>query len=322
MIKYFKIDSLKYTPFDEDFIKEDFKYLKLNGLELTNNQNEAHLFIGYDSKKIKKFILKNLFQKPILLWTNEPRLSAVLSPFYRPYPFLSKVHVMNVYTKDVFINNVTYQENRFSKSLKLNLLQKDVDLTNKTVVALMSYYNAGKNSSLIIDGENIDLVKTRSNIGIYGHKNKKIDIYGKGWPNGLSKEDSRRGEWGNRKSIILQDYNFNLCFENTVYPNYITEKIWDSVGNYCLPIYYGGVKNTIYEIFPKDSFIDYSCFESPKALFQFIDLMSNSEFIVRLNKCITVYNKFVDFPISYWKDEKKIMLDNITKKVNQIIRLN
>ena len=322
MIKFFKIDSLSFTPFDENFIQEDYNYLQSNGLELTNNPNEADLFIGYDSKKIKNFILKNPFKKPILLWTNEPRLSTVLGPSYRPYPLLSKVQVMNVYSKDVFINNVTYQEKRFSNANTLTLLKKDFNLINKTIVALMSYYNAGKNSSLNIDGKNIDLIKKRSDIGLYGFQNKLLVIYGRGWPQGISKEDSRSGEWVNRKSILLKDYNFNLSFENTVYPNYITEKIWDSIENYCLPIYYGGMNSTIYETFPKESFLDYSSFETPKELFQFIDSMTSIEFINRLNKCITVYNKFIDMPISFWKDRKKIMLDNIIKKVNQIITSN
>ena len=252
MIKLYKIDSLKYTPFDKNFIEEDFNYLQSKGLEITEDLNEADIYIAYDSKKINKFILKNPFKKPLLLWTNEPRLSMVKASYYKPFLLFSKVHLMNVYTGDVFMNNVTYQGKRFLKAKKLNLLEKNYKLNNKVVAALMSYYNAGENSSLYIESVNIDLVKKRSDIGIYGYHNNLLDIYGRGWPSGMSQEDSRLGEWSNRKAMILKDYNFNLCFENTVYPNYITEKIWDSIQNYCLPIYYGGMDSTIYEIFPDE----------------------------------------------------------------------
>ena len=60
-----------------------------------------------------------------------------------------------------------------------------------------------------------------------------------GWPKGVSKEDSREGDWVERKKQLLDNYHFNLSFENTAAYNYMTEKIWDSIENYCLPIYYG-----------------------------------------------------------------------------------
>ena len=48
--------------------------------------------------------------------------------------------------------------------------------------------------------------------------------------------------FGNRiddKHEILKDYRFNLCFENDVYPNYVTEKIFQSYAAECIPIWWG-----------------------------------------------------------------------------------
>lgn len=37
----------------------------------------------------------------------------------------------------------------------------------------------------------------------------------------------------------LQDYKFNLCFENSSYPGYLTEKLFDAYNAGCVPIYWG-----------------------------------------------------------------------------------
>lgn len=41
------------------------------------------------------------------------------------------------------------------------------------------------------------------------------------------------------KQEILQRYRFNLCFENDLYPNYLTEKVFDSYEAECIPIWWG-----------------------------------------------------------------------------------
>ncbi len=98
----------------------------------------------------------------------------------------------------------------------------------------------------------------------------------------------------------------------------MTEKIWDSIENYCLPIYYGKQTNA-YSLFPKNSFIDYSNFESPSELFDFISKMNNEEFVQRMNKCITVYNGISSKGNDFVKKERQKMLDKIIEKVNYIM---
>jgi alpha(1,3/1,4) fucosyltransferase len=147
-----------------------------------------------------------------------------------------------------------------------------------------------------------------------------IDIFGQGWPNGISRENSRFHQRRERKKDILDNYNFNLCFENTVFPKYITEKIWESIESNCLPIYYGCSKSSIYEIFPDKSFIDYSEFKVPEELIQFIENISQKEFRDRMNKCIKVYNSFIKKSESFWESERIRLLDNIIEKCNLILK--
>jgi hypothetical protein len=127
----------------------------------------------------------------------------------------------------------------------------------------------------------------------------KVDIYGKGWPDHVSLEDSRfqlkssEQFWGDRKLDILQQYHFNLCFENSTTNYYCSEKIWHSIMTGCLPIYYGE-GNAIYEDFPRQSFIDYCDFSSPQELFDYIDRMEIDEYKERMNLCIETANKILD----------------------------
>lgn len=321
MIKVFKIGNLSYTPFDENFIEKDFIYLKKNGINITTDKKNADLYVASDYNNLRRFIIKNPFLNKYLLWTNEPRFSKVANETFRIPPLFKKINVVNVYNGKVFINNVTYQKSRFLKGNKLEHLNSSFTLEDKKVVALMSYYKGGENSKLIIDGINVDLIKKRSDLALYGFKKNLIDIFGKGWPEGVSKEDSRSGNWVNRKQEILQPYHFNLAFENTVAPFYITEKIWDSIENYCLPIYYGGLTSTIYEVFPDKSFIDYSQFENPKELYNFVQSMTDEEYKTRMNKCISVYNHFIEKPKSFWENSKMKMLNNIVEICGKITRV-
>lgn len=41
------------------------------------------------------------------------------------------------------------------------------------------------------------------------------------------------------KSDILKKYNFNICFENDLYPGYVTEKIFDAWQEFAIPIWWG-----------------------------------------------------------------------------------
>ena len=41
------------------------------------------------------------------------------------------------------------------------------------------------------------------------------------------------------KNIVLKKYRFNLCFENDLYPNLVSEKIFDAYSSECIPIWWG-----------------------------------------------------------------------------------
>lgn len=62
------------------------------------------------------------------------------------------------------------------------------------------------------------------------------------------------------KRDILKKYNFNICFENDLYPGYVTEKIFDAWQEFAIPIWWG---------------IDSAGYINQQALINFADLGFN-----------------------------------------------
>lgn len=312
-IKLYKASSFKYTPF-ENFVDNDLSFLNDNDIVIVGNVNEADIIISQNLKHLRKFFWRFIQGKKFLIWTLEPRFNTSFSKIKKYFFGFLKVHIMNIYTRDVFITNLTFHAGIINKKLyKID----QVDLGERKIIALMSYYQGLKTPKFLREGENIDLIGLRSKIAITGAKLGVLDIYGRGWPDNLSKEDSRNGDWVSRKKKLVAPYKFNLCFENTATFNYMTEKIWDSIENYCLPIYYAKNTNS-YELFPKNSFIDYSDFNNPLELFRFIEQMTSEEYLDRINKCIDVFNSISVQSESLSLIERKKMLDRIVQKVNYI----
>ena len=61
--------------------------------------------------------------------------------------------------------------------------------------------------------------------------------------------------YNNDKGKLLRKYRFNICPENMDAKEYVTEKIWDSFANGCIPIYSGALGNPEPNIFIKKAFI-------------------------------------------------------------------
>ncbi len=321
IIKLFQADPGLYSMINQQasgYQKQVFSRLKEQGIEVTEDQAEADIIISQYFVVLESFARKYGQIKKYLLYTEEPRFDM---------NFENKVdvdgveiNIMNIYTGDVFLNNYSlciWRGNIFSQPLNQVIEDDFLRPQHKKIVALMSKNPMGF-TTLVRDGNSIDLCEIRNQIALEGHPLGKVDIYGKGWEAGMTIEDSRDGDWTNRKFEILQDYHFNLCFENTIAPHYCTEKIWDGIIGGCLPIYYGGKNSTIYEDFPPNSFLDYSEFSSPTELFQYIENMTFPEYKQRLNLCIETFNqvgevlKNNDFYIPK-------RTDNLAEKIRSIV---
>jgi len=109
-----------------------------------------------------------------------------------------------------------------------------------------------------------------------------FDLYGRGWDEPASGADAatRRAIARSYRGSIASDgklktltgYKFTLCFENTIFPGYITEKLFDCLLAGTIPIYLGAPD--IGDYVPKDILVDFRDFRDYPSLEEFLRKMS------------------------------------------------
>lgn len=76
-----------------------------------------------------------------------------------------------------------------------------------------------------------------------------FDLYGRGLPEGSNSLGSLENKWHG-----MAPYYYNLAIENYAGNDlYVTEKLWDALLSWCLPIYYGG--SAADKLLPSGSFL-------------------------------------------------------------------
>jgi len=121
----------------------------------------------------------------------------------------------------------------------------------------------------------IDVIKHFSSI-------EGFDLFGRGWD---SKKTLKRKEFEavkkcyhgaiDEKYKVMNNYKFSICFENCVFPGYVTEKIFDCFISKTIPIYMGAPD--IAEFIPTDTYVDYRNFNTLHELELYLKSMSNDE---------------------------------------------
>jgi hypothetical protein len=127
-----------------------------------------------------------------------------------------------------------------------------------------------------------DLYSFRMKAIIYFSNKKYFDLFGRNWNDFSNLNQAEKNavirltpqEVGN-KYEVLSHYQFALCFENCIYPGYITEKIFDCFLANCIPIYLGAPD--IEKFIPTDLFIDMRHFSDFDRLDQYITNLTEKE---------------------------------------------
>ncbi len=142
---------------------------------------------------------------------------------------------------------------------------------------------------------------------------KKVDSYGKYKNNMADKKILKR--LSEQKHETLLKYKFNICFENSSYPGYLTEKLFDAFFAGCIPIYWGDTSLndvkacTEYIINPK-SYINAHDFDTLDELV---------EEVKRIDRDDKIYNAMLSQPIllndfdfvKFYTSKINSFLDNI-----------
>lgn len=157
----------------------------------------------------------------------------------------------------------------------------------KSTVTLM-HHNI---KDLMVDEQNISIKQYRTDLARGLWDCGICDIYGAGFGQSLGQMQWRplSDKWANcpvrpcPKNQVLANYKFNLCLENSQWPYFVSEKVWQSIAGGCVPIY---ASDTIWEDFDRDTIIDPRDFPSFEELARFLEGMSQAEYDRRLDGCI------------------------------------
>lgn len=154
-----------------------------------------------------------------------------------------------------------------------------------------------------------DLYQKRLDAILYFSSVMGFHLYGTGWDgiNQVSKYHRAAKRIGAApvadKLMTMTQFKYALCFENCVFPGYVTEKIFDCFFSGCIPVYWGAPD--IADFVPAEAFIDMRQFQNFEEANCFLKKMSSLE----ANRYIGVARDFLassafkKFHQDFWVDE-------------------
>jgi hypothetical protein len=309
---------MPHTWFDDPAALQS---LAAHGIVMTDDRRRADVYVSRHfpppRRRWPAFLWQvNRPRRPWFVWTHEPRFCALTRPRVPAGPLYPDVHVQNLYTRDLYLNNYTWYGWAVDRRLPHATSAGEARSRRRGIVALATRRRVSSRTAFVIEGVNVDLVARRQRLIERGHARGLVDIYGEGWPAGVSLGASRRGAWVPAKLEILQRYRFTICLENTAFERYCTEKIWHAIAAGCLPIY-SSFNTRIYDDFPRDSFVDCDAFADADALLDHVASMTTGEYLERLNRCIGVYNAIYERQdYAAWKARS---LERTIERIRQIM---
>lgn len=134
---------------------------------------------------------------------------------------------------------------------------------------------------------------------------KKVDSGGRHLNNIGGPIGDRYNNFTKSKIEWLKGYKFNICFENSYHPGYITEKLFQAFAGGCIPIYWGDplVSNVVN---PK-SFINISDFSNFDEAIEYIKEVDNDDKLFESIMQENVFLQDIDYVDYYNKELEKYL---------------
>lgn len=148
------------------------------------------------------------------------------------------------------------------------------------------------------------------------HANE-FDFYGKDWEKSrYTRYKTYKGKLDFDKKIdCLKQYKFCICFENSRYPGYITEKIFDCFQAGCVPVYLGAPN--VEQYIPRNCFISFTRFKNYKELYRYLSTMDEAVYDNYLSNIKEFLNgqQAYFFTGSYYKKTCEYIAEIFNKKL-------
>lgn len=210
--------KISYIDFWPNFEPENFwitRFLKnyYKNIEISKNPNESDVIFGSCFGCSISLVKNNKAKKILFLGEN-------VRPNYEFYDF-SLSFDFNDYEKKNF-------------RLPLWMLYIDWWDKNSDDISLDELHNK-------FDSKEVHNREKFACIVISNPVKNRIELFNK--LNSYKKVDGFGSVFGSKflgsKKELLKKYRFNICFENSIYPGYCTEKLLQSKVSGCIPLYYG-----------------------------------------------------------------------------------
>ena len=119
--------------------------------------------------------------------------------------------------------------------------------------------------------------------------------------------DSYRGRVPNKLDVLAK-YKFSICFENSIEPGYISEKLFDCFSVATVPIYLGAPD--IHRLIPSETYIDMREFETYRDLHDYLKALPKKQY----DNYLEAIQAFLKSPAFYpWSVD--YFLETIKKEV-------
>ncbi|MCC5838578.1 MAG: hypothetical protein JJT96_00525 [Opitutales bacterium] len=242
--------------------------------------------------------------KQVVIWTHEPGYDETDRLRVRFWPGRTTL-VCNVFTGNVFWHNAHFLGS-YHYDTRVDLGLPLVEL-NPSAIANAGEFSRRRGGLAVfakknteeerrIGGVDIDLNEKRQHIAEVGHSLGECVIVGQGWGEKAMEasgwESGKEEPWWTRKLSLLRDVRFSIALENTLWPHYVTEKIWHAIVAGALPVYWGR-GSSIYESFDRESFVDAADYPTPEALWNGLSTMACEEWCARMSRCVEGFNRAV-----------------------------
>ena len=267
-----KVRFTNFWPTFEDKNNFFFRYLQENGYQPTVIKDEktfvdlefVSVFLSLTEQFLRKVeyhissSLPNNVSKPLsaLLRSSSPKRNSTIRIWY------SGENLRPPLTED-FDGFLSFDQTKFDlNSLYFPLWMTHINWfgeheQNNRLGGMVSSSNLLEGRKLTRDKEKfaviflsnphpyrLQIVKEISNLG-------NVDVFG-----------SYSGKIVKSKIDVARDYKYSICFENDLYPGYVTEKLLEAYLSETVPLYWGDLGSDNH--FNKNSFINFKDFDSTK----------------------------------------------------------
>jgi hypothetical protein len=196
------------------------------------------------------------------------------SPAITPIPYRNPRKLKQVYDKMSFVIKMDGFDYFHYPQMQGEIFEKYFDQKNRKFITLINANKQPVSYKKELYAERLRAIRYFSDFG--------LDLYGRGWDTQIKFsapfkqyiDKSFRGSTDD-KYETLSKYKFAICYENSSYPGWITEKIFDCFLVGTIPIYLGATD--IGEYVPKQCFINFSDYKDYDALNKYLQAMTEEE---------------------------------------------